>query len=368
MTRVNKKLGKTTQREVAQLAGVGRSTVSMALRGDKRISPEIRARVIEASKQLNYSITNSNDEARRLIAKRLGRYVPFKSIGLVWPKGEGMHEYPFYQIIFQGIVEACWETDYSLMLLNVKPGHESELLGLFHIDGIILPIPSEEHFEVLQKLNLPLVTTYFKRPNTANIGIDDEHAIEIAFRYLYENGHRKIGFISPAIEHPTAQIRWRAYRKCLADAGIRYNSSYVLADNTFDEQAEQGAYAIEKILKREDKPTSIIFYNDVMALAGLKKAQKLGIAVGEELSVISIDGSPESALSTPPLTTVSVDLKEMGRQAALLIVEFINSGRYEAKHIDVPIQLIIRESVKKIAYKEKYSYKLNTKSSVKINL
>ncbi len=346
MTRVNSKI---TQKEVAKLAGVARSTVSMALRGDKRISPAIRERVIEASKKLNYSISNSNDEARRLIAKRLGRRIPFKSIGLVWPRGEGMHEYPFYQVIFQGIVEACWETDYSLTLLNVKPGHETELLSLFHVDGLILPIPSEKHFNVLKKLNLPLVTTYFKRDEIANIGIDDEHAIQLAFEYLYEKGHRRIGFVSPALSHPTAALRYRAYCNCLRNFGLSYNPLYVVSDNTFDKQAEQGAYAFEEILKRRDRPTSIIFYNDAMAVSALKRAKEIGVKIGEELSVISIDGSPESALTEPPLTTVSIDLKEMGRQAALLVVDFVERGKYQARHIDVPVKLVVRESIKTIS-------------------
>ncbi len=360
MTRVNTKI---TQKDVARLAGVARSTVSMALRGDKRISPEIRNRVLEASRRLNYSISNSNDEARRLIAKRLGKYVPFKSIGLVWPRGEGMHEYPFYQVIFQGIVEACWETDYSVTLLNVKPGHESELLGLFHVDGIILPIPSEKHFQVLKELGIPLVTTYFKRPNVANIGIDNERAIEIAFDYLYENGHREIGFIGPSEEHPVSAVRLKSYLRCLKNAGIEYNRSYVIVDNTYDKQAEQGAYALESIWSRRDRPTAIIFYNDAMAVAALSRAEELGIRIGEELSVVSIDGSPESAATNPPLTTVSIDLKEMGRQAALLIVDFVESGEYKAVHIDVPIRLVVRETVKNISQAQKDIGRCNRRKS-----
>lgn len=190
LTRVNN----PTQLDVSKLAGVSRSTVSMVLNGSSKICSETSERVLAVAKKMNYSL-HGNQAARRMAASRSGKVIPFHTIGLVWPKEFAMHKMPFYQTLFEGVCEGCWDAEYSLMLLNVRPSQAEQLAGLSQVDALILPIPSDEHYEILKKLNIPLITTYFERTGVAHIGIAHSKAIKIAFDYLYEKGHRKIGFI-----------------------------------------------------------------------------------------------------------------------------------------------------------------------------
>jgi LacI family transcriptional regulator len=343
LTRVNN----PTQLDVSRMAGVSRSTVSMVLNGSPKICSATRERVLSIAKSMNYSL-HENQAARRMAASRSGRVIPFHTIGMVWPKDFAMHKIPFYQTLFEGVCEGCWDAEYSLMLLNVRPAQAEQLAGLSQVDALILPIPSDEHYEVLRNLNIPLITTYFERSGVAHIGIDHSKAIKIAFDYLYENGHRKIGFISPALDKSrSALLRWKAYCELLQDAGLGYNPDYVRVESQY-ENAEQAEHSFSDIWEKGERPTAIIFHNDLMALSALRATDNNGVRVPEDVSFISIDNSPDSEKSDPLLTTVSINIKEMGRNAVVLAVDFIKNSTYYPEFIEIPLKLVIRDSVKKL--------------------
>ena len=341
------RIHKPTQLDVSRLAGVSRATVSMTMNGSSKICSETRDRVLSVAKKINYSL-NGNQGARRMAASRTGKVIPFHTIGLVWPAEYSMHKIPFYQTLFDGVCEGCWDTDYSLMLLNVKPSQADQLAGLSQVDALILPIPSDEHYEILRNLNIPLVTTYFERPGVAHIGIDHSKAVKIAFDFLYEQGHRKIGFILPSLEKSnTASLRWKAYCELLNNAGLEYNPAYVRSESRY-ENAQQAKTSFLDIWKGNDRPTGIIFYNDLMALSALEVANKENIDVPKDISFISIDNDPRTEKSKPPLTTVSINIKEMGKSAVLHAVDFVRENNYQPKYVKIPLELIIRDSVKSL--------------------
>ncbi len=337
-----------TQSDISKIAGVSRSTVSMVLNGNPRIGAQTRERVLNVARELNYSL-HDNLAARRMAASQTGKIIPFRTIGLVWPKDFAMHKVSFYQALFDGICEGCWDAEYSLMLLNVKPTHANQLAGLSQVDALILPIPSDKHYSVLKNMHIPLITTYFERPGVAHIGIDHNEAVKIAFNHLYENGHRKIGFISPDInKSKTAKIRWKTYCKLLTNAGLDYNPDYVRTENKY-ENAEQAKISFLDIWhNKNSRPTGIIFYNDLMALSALQVANKEHIKVPGDVSFISIDNNPDTEKSNPPLTTVSVNIKEIGRKSVILAIDFIENNTYYPEFIEIPLKLIIRKSVKKL--------------------
>jgi len=336
------------QSDISKLTGVAKSTVSMALNGNPKIKKETRDLILKAAKQLNYSL-HDNTEARHLVAKRTGKPIRFESIGLIWPKNYAMHDDPFYLTLLHGFIEGCWDIQCSLTLININVDNLEnieKIASLSHIDGLIIPIPSNEHLAYAHTLNLPLITTYFERPELASVSIDHAEVIDLAFQYIYDNGHRKIAYIAPDLKVSQSMLRWQTYCSNLEQKGLPYNANLVICKGTSD-AAEFGEHNFIELWKHEH-PSAVIAYNDRMAVGILKAAKYLGLKVGKDVSVISIDDSPEAATTDPSLTTISVGLKEIGRQSAILLNEFISQKTYTAKHVQMPVKIIERKSVLKI--------------------
>jgi LacI family transcriptional regulator len=218
-----------------------------------------------------------------------------------------------------------------------------QIASLSHIDGLIIPIPSDEHTEYVKTLGLPLVTTYFERPEISSVSIDHARAVQLAFQHLYDKGHREIAYLAPSLNASQTTKRLRSYRECLKKYAITYQPDYVVCDGNSD--SANFGYKNFKKLWKNFKPTAILAYNDSFAIGIMNAANELGLRVGEELSIIGIDGTPESAHTTPALTTISIGLKRMGQKAVELLEERISKHKYDVKQITMPLKLIERGSV-----------------------
>ncbi len=134
----------------------------------------------------------------------------------------------------------------------------------------------------------------------------------LATNYLLGLGHRRIGFIGGRPDLESARLREAGFRKAMADAGVSVDDALVRV----------GGYRIEtavgparELLSRADRPTAVFAANDLSAIATMTAARGLGLTVPDDLSVIGFDNVPESALASPPLTTIKQPLQQMGAEA-----------------------------------------------------
>ena len=102
-----------------------------------------------------------------------------------------------------------------------------------------------------------------------------------------------------------------------------------------------------ELLTHAERPTAVFAANDLSAIATMDVARELGLAVPEDLSVIGFDNVPESALASPPLTTISQPLQRMGAEALRLLVDLI-AGVERETHIRLPTELVVRASCRAI--------------------
>ncbi|MFD0574093.1 LacI family DNA-binding transcriptional regulator [Kitasatospora gansuensis] len=138
-------------------------------------------------------------------------------------------------------------------------------------------------------------------------------------------GHRRIARVAglPALDH--TQVRIAAFREAMARHGLS-EPQVVETDYT----AEEGAQATRALLSRRDRPTAILFDNDVMALAAINVAQEMGIAVPGELSIVAGDDSQLCVLVRPALTALSWDIQAYGLHTAQVLLDMID-GRPRAR-------------------------------------
>jgi DNA-binding LacI/PurR family transcriptional regulator len=140
---------------------------------------------------------------------------------------------------------------------------------------------------------------------------DDAGAVTEAVRYLVALGHRRIARVGGLPDLLHTQTRTKAFTEVCNSLGVD-SAVTVPSDYT----GEEGGRATRRLLINSDRPTAIIYDNDVMAVAGLAVAQEMGLNVPADLSIVAWDDSPLCSLVHPPLTALSRDIAEYGAHAA----------------------------------------------------
>jgi LacI family transcriptional regulator len=141
----------------------------------------------------------------------------------------------------------------------------------------------------------------------------------------------------------SARLREEGYRKAMAAAGVAVDESLV----------RLGAYnapvstdAARELLVGDDRPTAVFAANDTSAIATIEVARELGLRVPDDLSVVGFDNIPESALCTPPLTTIEQPIRTMGHHAVEMLIRLIRDDPPEITHITLATRLVVRQTTR----------------------
>jgi LacI family transcriptional regulator len=323
--------------DVAREAGVSYATVSRVLNNKDHVKPEKREAVLRAMVRLGYV---ANQQARSLAGGR-SRVVGLLVQGL---------ESSYTGEVVRGIDEALVAAQYDLMLYTTHRRKTKESVYVAAIsrgmaDGLLLSLPRDPaaYIETLRRQNFPYVLIDHQ-------GIGDEHrsvgatnwqgAVD-ATRHLIELGHRRIGFITGAMELGCAVDRLAGYKAALGEYGIAADPDLIYEG---DFVRSTGFARARELLALPDPPTAIFASNDEMALGTIQAAHDCGLRVPDDLSVVGFDDIPPAAMVYPPLTTVRQPLAQMGRIATQMLLRLIDNPQLQVEHVALPTELIVRES------------------------
>ena len=334
-----------TQKDVAQLAGVSRATVSYVINGladgQIPISEETRRAVIAAVKELSY------EPDARAQALRSGNT---KTIGLIIPDIHNPHYWDFVD----GAEQEARTSGYHLLLsattFNSKYA-EDIFDGLAHrrIDGLILcgsfNIQSQKAQNALTQLlnrQLPLVEMRDNYNLESDCVVSDYGTpTREVMAYLLSLQHRRIGMVYGTDEPSLAQDRKVAYEECLINAGLTLDPNLFVQCGP---SIEDGYQAALKLLGIQRRPTAVIAINDLLAIGVLRAASDLGLKIPEDLSLVGYDNILMSNYLVPRLTTVSKDAVLAGREAFKFVIERIQNPALSNRRREIPARLVIRES------------------------
>ncbi|RMH76216.1 MAG: LacI family transcriptional regulator [Calditrichaeota bacterium] len=331
-----------TIKDVAKRANVSPATVSLVIHNNKRISPETRARVLRAIKELNYHPSRS---ARGLVSRQTG------NIGFILRDDHFTKSEPFYTKVFLGTEFQAREDEYYILLTTVHSDfRESDPLPRFvlerNVEGIILAgkIPGSL-ITGLETYKLPMVFVDYVPPegNYPMVLIDNISGGREATRHLIDLGHRRIAFIGGDFEHPSIRERFQGYRMALEDAGIPIDPALIVTDEPNTDRA-CGYQAAEKLFRQTDAVSAVFACNDAMAIGLLRYCRTHGISVPDQLSLVGFDDVESDLLVDPPLSTMRVPKEELGIQAMRLMVEMLKSQTIKPKKVLVPVELVVRGS------------------------
>ena len=323
---------KVTIQDIANMAGVSKSTVSRYLNGGY-VSKENIEKIAKVIKKTGYQ---TNFFAKRLKSKKSGL------IGIIMPRIDSFTA----SKILKGIVEKVEKEGYQPIILTSDLDKEKELnhinkLYLEGMDGIIVMsfAISEEHVKLINKLPIPVIFTGQERYGVNCITIDDYKAGNIMGKFVREQGHKNIVYMGVNEEDEAVGIN---RKKGFLDAfNKEFTINYVETDFSF-KSAYENAYKAVLL-----NPTIIVCATDNIAIGVNRYLMEKDIKVPENISVVGFGGYDIGTAIHPPLTTVSFDYEFLGFEAASRIVSFIEEKNFNELK-DVPVKLVKRCSVQRL--------------------
>ncbi|MBL5972321.1 MAG: LacI family transcriptional regulator [Candidatus Leucobacter sulfamidivorax] len=327
---------------MAEQAGVSVSTVSYVLNDSGPVAAERRARVLEAVRALGYL---PNESARNLKRRSVA------TIGLVIPDLVNQH----FAMVAEGVEQAASEKDVLVVLCTPEAAGDGEswnsrLLRSQRLDGLIYLSGAETRMESLVELTRvgPVVLVDEKLPGfglPCVVSQNRRGAREIA-AHVTSLGHKRLAILSGPLELWTAEQRLSGYREAVAAAGLDPDSVPVLVG---DYQMSSGERLASEALAlpADQQPTALICANDLMAIGALSYCRRAGLRVPEDISVVGFDDLPFASLLTPGLTTVRQHPREMGVEAARLLLGIVD-GADPISPPPLPVSIKIRESTGRV--------------------
>ena len=328
-----------TIKDVAKRAGVSPSTVSRTLKDNPAISEETKVKVRAAMDELGY-VPNS---AAQMLATGLTH-----SLGVVLPPltdRENISQ-PFYMEILTAINE---EASCNSQVVSIATGATLEELvkqvELMHrqkrADGFVI-LYSETKDPVkdyLLKEKVPFVVVGAAVDNTNKVTYIDNDNKELgqeAVYYLRSKGHQKIGFVTDGLFGQVGQERYHGYIEATKEFNLETYPELVFSSKVIDSLKEN---------LESNQLTALIVKDDLIALRFIQWLNNQGIRVPEDYAIISFNNSTFAEIMHPFLTTYDINIKELGKESVLRLLELLKNPKIKAQKITIPFKLIERESV-----------------------
>jgi LacI family transcriptional regulator len=321
--------------DVAREAGVHFTTVSRTLNGsaDLNIRPQTRARILAAAERLKYR-PNAFGRGLRLSSTH--------TLGLLVPSLRN----PVYAAVVRGAFTRAWERGYVVVISEddegglAAPAYE-RLVSEGRIDGLLVATARRGDPAVEQWLTAPVPAVFVNRRHRGghSVSMREEEAARLAAVHLLALGHTRLAHIAGPENLDTAARRVRGFRAAVREAGHRAPIIPVQFD-------ERGGYrAMVELLGRSRPPTGVFVSNINQALGALSAAKRHGLAVPEQLSLITYDDDALAEYLDPPLTAVRMPMQELGETAVEMLLNRIADDEDRVDVVlDTPPVLVKRAS------------------------
>lgn len=344
--------------DVAKEAKVSLSTVSKVINNYKQINERTREKVLEAVKKLHYS---PNPTARKLklsadkklVNRNFGFLISEQQVEAYKSSRFSRFNDPYYGLVMAGAMEETLKLKLKLTSEIVINNYKETLdIPLMIRDGVVDGVITvgdfpDKFFKDAINSNVPVVSieSYTKVKGINRINVDNVQGSYDAVKYLIDNGHKKIGFISGfGMDELVTQERLKGLKLALEDNGLDYNLDFIeIGDFAFN-----AAEAVENLLKKGHLPTAIFARDDMTAIEAMESFIKHGLKVPDDISFVGLENIIEAQYINPPLTTMRTPRHEMGKLAVRRLHELINDKIEIPLKTLVPLELIERKSVRKI--------------------
>jgi LacI family transcriptional regulator len=340
-------LPKVTLEDISQNLNISKNTVSKALRGAPGVSDELRDKIVNLADELGYKKgTNSlNNSVNNLI-----------NVTIICRKSF-LAEVTFWSQVLYGISNYASEKNVKVSIESIDDSRENKPETIASIlnhesDGcIIVGIISDKLFEKIKAANIPMVVVdHFNEDIDCDyIHAANKQGIYKGIKYLYENNHRNIGFITNSISDDSFSERYDAYIKYMNKLQLAIKEECVFLDAVYLDTSYY-KNKIENLKKCKALPTAWICANDTIALTFSNALMEMDYKIPDDFSIIGFDNISEFLY--PGLTTINVPKQEMGEKALEKLLKRIENPDSIYENIMLNTELVKRQSVKNIKREE----------------
>lgn len=336
---------KVTLKQIAKELDVSISTVSKSLRNSPEISEDTRQKVQAFAKLYNYK---PNNIALSLKNRKT------KTIGIIIP--EIVHH--FFATVISGIEQVANEQGYNVIVCLSNESFDREVINMEMLangstDGFIMSLSKETQYKgdyhhITEIINQGMPVVMFDRVTNDilcdKVIIDDKAAAYDAVQSLINAGKKRIALVTTVDYVSVGKLRTDGYTKSLLDNDLPFDENLILKVEDIENCEAKITQFIEKY-----SPDAVFAVNELFAVISIKAVHKLGLKVPDDISVIAFTDGIISMYSTPTITTVSQDGIKMGRKAAMMLIDRLESDDEEEEHYRTEVietHLIERESTK----------------------
>ncbi|MFN7055655.1 substrate-binding domain-containing protein [Hyphomonas sp.] len=330
---------KVTMLELAKIARVDISTVSRALNDSPVVKESTRRRIQRIASEIGYVVNAPASSLRRKSARAIGMVIPLN------PDADQTMSDPFYLEMVGAVSQAAAEIDYDLVVTVPRETSqlaERRLLNTGRADGIIV-IGQADRAAQLNELstlhsNFVVWGARMKGAKYTTVGSDNAKGGYLAASHLLARGARRILFLGdPGL--PEVKLRHEGFLKAHREAGVSHDASYLLRMNfgghtTYDQVID--------FLRAGSKIDGIFASSDLLANSAMHALVAEGLSVPGDVRVVGYDNIGQSAMMTPPLTTVTQNIAEGGRLLVKLLLAKLDGEKVSSRFTET--ELIVRNS------------------------
>lgn len=338
---------KVTISDIASAAEVSKSTVSKVINDHPSISTQTKEKVNKIMKEMNY-FPNA-------MATQLAKQSSSRIAILIEAEKKDYYLNTFFYNIIGGAESIIFSQNYSLEICNInnfKSSHEFIEKHVYSkkVDGIIIPLSiiNETIVTTLNNIDFPFVVV--GRPNVDYlmnwVDIDNILGGEIAGSHLIENGYENIAFIGGQLEGIITKYRYLGIEMGLKNYNKSIKTEYLKTG--LNGEAE-GYKLMKELLTLKTPPDSIICVDNYTAFGALLAIKESAKLIPKDIGIVTFDNYPLAKYTTPSLTAINIDTFELGKKAAEMLFETINSPNLNNRINLIRPEIIIRESTNRNA-------------------
>ncbi|MBO1330735.1 LacI family DNA-binding transcriptional regulator [Streptomyces sp. VRA16 Mangrove soil] len=324
-----------TIEDVARSAGVSRQTVSRAINDKPEIDPQTRAHVLQVAQTLGY---RPNRHARGMAGSSL------TTLGLV--VADVLN--PFFPEVVAGVMDAADERGWQVAVYSTGSALEREQTVAAtiadHVDACIGYFDDDTAVERVRASGIPLVLLDHdtRPPGVGGVRIDFEAGMRQALGHLTGAGHRRIVMLDDQGRDDAAAPRTRhhLFRSLVTEYGLDPAETWVVP---VANSVQGGADGMDRVLADHPDATAVLGYNDLITVGALRRARERGLVVPDDCAFVGCDGLALAELVEPPLTTLYVDKRQVGRAAVEQVAALLRGGPAQPETVIVP-SLVVRQS------------------------
>ncbi|WP_317890214.1 LacI family DNA-binding transcriptional regulator [Paenibacillus sabuli] len=333
--------------DIAKMANVSKSAVSLAMNGKPGIGKETRARILQIAKEHGYAARTPKAEKGRAPGNTI-RFIACTQAGIV---PEHFSQQPFFMELIQYIEEKCRKRGLSLLFNTLHPDELERRIGELEQEhasaGILLLGTNLGGDQVraiaAQQRRLVVLDTCFDAIEANFVVMNNKLGAHQAAGQLLADGHTRIGIVQSDERIANFSARQEGFLQALAAAGLdcAEEDRFTLSPTIV---AAQEPFIAALRTRREPLPTALFCECDYIAISAIKSLAALGLRVPHDVSVIGFDNIHESVVITPELTTVHVEKEAMAELAVAKLIDLMAHGPGVTTKIVVDTRLVVRAS------------------------